>query len=365
MEDLIRSITENVVSLEPGNPTFRDVRYMPVSLDKKHVKKIKSTSSERKIAFVDGGNTCLFSSSCFSVHLIRVYVSLFQGKNRVSSSVVPQRVDCYCFAYSRMKDGEVYYEAVLYPLSDRFRDYFPSEAFGFSSWDESLGSGVFRADINKVCSAVRRFAEWYFAGKVAGLELTEGDLLVRDGTLQTSVGGESTYAEYAYGQAQDNKVLFSGLAKTCTLFTDTGNSLSHVIHDLGDTVVSDDAWFYYPVVTIAHPDHQAELFFVKLHSESKYVFRFELFKENMKNMADESLNAVFADLQRNSVDIGFPGYPYGLVDADRFARVQTWEAEQHKAKLFSLLHEAGYLDDVRSFFSSVDAHDNLWNIGGL
>lgn len=33
MEDLIKRISENVVSLEPGNPTFRDVRYTPVSLD--------------------------------------------------------------------------------------------------------------------------------------------------------------------------------------------------------------------------------------------------------------------------------------------------------------------------------------------
>ena len=67
--------------------------------------------------------------------------------------------------------------------------------------------------------------------------------------------------------------------------------------------------------------------FAKLHSKSKHVFRIEIYKKQSKK-AGQVLSA-FAETAN---DLTFPGYPYGFILVDRFARVSNNEAEYLKAK---------------------------------
>jgi hypothetical protein len=366
VEELINIITDKVISLAPGNPFFGDTRYKPYPLNKENVNKINlRNDSQRKLAFIDGGNNCLLALPNFSIHLVRVYFNIFQQNTRLSSVSIPQRIDFYVLAYASLKDTDIFYNAQIFPLKNKDSKYLPADLISFDSWDKTLIAGGFRADINKVCTSARRFIEWHLAGFIAENELDEGDIIVRDGTLQTSVTGESEYTNHAYEQAKRKGVLFSGLAKTCTLFTDTGNSLASVIHQLGNKTIKTDPWFYNPVVDINHPDHKAELFFVKLHPESKYVFRYEINKDQIKELDKDDVGSVLSDLALNAKDICFPGYPYGLVDADRFARVQSWEVEQHRAMVLALLHDQGPQEGFDSLLSSINAHDMLLDIGGI
>jgi len=365
LEDVIAYLSTGIMTAGPGNPRFSDERYKPYPLSDKNIKEINQVDSGRKIAFVDGGNINLISSPSFSVHLVRIYFNIFENNCRVNPVKIPSRIDFYTLAQSKIEKNEIHFEGKIFPVNENHKDYLPSEKLSFNSWDPTLVSGGFRADINKVCTTARRFAEWYLAGKIAEEELGNGDLLVRDGTLQTSVTNEAYYANQAYRLTQDNGVIFSALAKTCTLYTDTGNSLAKVIRDIGDKKLPGKSWYYHPVADIQHPDHKAELFFTKLHGESKYVFRFEINRDQTQKMDTSEMESIISSLAKNSMDMSFPGYPYGLIDADRFARVQMWEHEQHRVMLMAEASKAKRWDEMEKFLSSTNAHDILMRVGGI
>jgi len=85
--------------------------------------------------------------------------------------------------------------------------------------------------------------------------------------------------------------------------------------------------------------------FAKFHPASKHVFRIDSFGD---------VNQALGLLEQNSIDPVFLGYPYGLIDADKFARVSTPEAKQLKLMLMT---KGG--EKFRLYLASKDAHDIL------
>ena len=63
-------------------------------------------------------------------------------------------------------------------------------------------------------------------------------------------------------------------------------------------------------------------------SASRHAFRIEVY-----NRQNEKIPELAAELSENSKEITFPGYPYGLIMADRFARVSNNEADITRAKI--------------------------------
>ena len=92
---------------------------------------------------------------------------------------------------------------------------------------------------------------------------------------------------------------------------------------------------------------------------SMHGVRRGLAEEQARRMGTAELGRVFSELAANSRDLSFPGYPYGLVDADELARVRRNEKEALKALFASALAEKGSWERVRSHLSAVDAHDIL------
>ena len=60
----------------------------------------------------------------------------------------------------------------------------------------------------------RRFAEWKITGHVIESELEPGDIIVRDGSLQTGHQREYKYEEDVFRKAMDQDVIITGLSKT-------------------------------------------------------------------------------------------------------------------------------------------------------
>ena len=63
---------------------------------------------------------------------------------------------------------------------------------------------------------------------------------------------------------------------------------------------------------------------------------------------------VAAALAANATDAAFPGYPYGLIEADKFAQVTRTEGEQLKLRL---LAKGG--KELQQHLHALDAHDIL------
>ena len=94
---------------------------------------------------------------------------------------------------------------------------------------------------------------------------------------------------------------------------------------------------------------------MKLHKSSNYLFRFEVFKESRYD-----LNELLSILVENSKDPIFLGYPYGMILADKFARISNREKEYLQA-LFQ--GKAGkQFKRISSYLTSLNAHDVLDNI---
>ena len=93
------------------------------------------------------------------------------------------------------------------------------------------------------------------------------------------------------------------------------------------------------------------MFFVKLHEKSKHIFRFEIYKEQKFN-----INRILSLIAENSNDPVFLGYPYGLIEADRFARISNKELDYFKTMITLKLGADSRLNE---HLSSRNAHEIL------
>jgi hypothetical protein len=353
-------LDRDVADLELGEPRFGDARYAPVPFDPAHFREIGDAGPGCKLGFVDGGNLEVLHAPDFSVQLVRVCSVLYRGKERLRTRSVPQKVEFLCVARAFAREGGIFYSAELLPCGEQAAPYLPErEGLVLSSRDERLASGPFGVDISAVGASARRFAEWLVLAEVVRKELEPGDVAVRDGTLQTAVTNESVPASSAFRAALDRRVALTALAKTSAMFTSSGVSLLAAVGKLARDCGAPGRWYYHPLVVNEHPEHQAEIFACRLHQSSKHLFRFEILREQARAMDAAGIGRLFAALASNSSDLSFPGYPFGLVDADGLARVRRNEKEALRAILASELAGLGSWERLRGHLGASDAHDVL------
>ncbi len=320
-----------------GSPYFKRTQYyetVPLSAD--NLSGFELAGGERVVCSVDGGNNTIFESPSESLHLLRVYFNLFRGKKRV------QNVEPLSAYLVSKPDGEGV-RAEIFPLNSSI----PLEERVFVlSADEVNGDGMRNAG-----HTVRRYLEWLVMKYVCQEYLEEGDILVKDGALQTGVEEERGYAEEVYAGCLDKEVTLVGIAKTSSLMTTTGYPLLAAIRMLADEG-KDGRWYYHPIAENKHPDHKGEMHVVKYHPSSDYVFRTEFYREQKFSRQD-----VLGELALQARDPIFLGYPYGLVDADKRARVTDEEVEYLKTVGMGAMG-----DSMRYRINSLNAHDILSNI---
>ncbi|MFQ5910978.1 MAG: DNA double-strand break repair nuclease NurA [Thermoplasmata archaeon] len=342
-----------------GIPSFGDPRFAAHDLKEENFHEVQPSRQAHRVAFVDGGQQPIFSSPSLALWLQRVAYVLYEGDRSLPSQELKQRVDYYALALAEPgEEDELEFQVYLYPVDIETAHLLPEEAhLRFSSKDRSLAWGYHRVEIGMVLDTVRLYAEWTLARAVAEHELTDGDVVVRDGTLQTGRTNEGIYATAAYDAALKNGVLFGALSKSSTLFTSTGLPLLSAIGGLAHRVPY-STWYYHPIVDITHPDHRGDMYAVQFHSRAEYIFRFEILREQAEN-GTGLVGDLLATLAQNSRDIRFPGYPFGLIDADRVARVRQWEAGPHITRFLSEASRLDILDRLNDFRRTVDAHSRL------
>lgn len=361
----VQTLGKNIINVPIGQPSFADKRYDAMDFDPQFFSPIPPIGGERLISFIDGGNATIASAPNFAIGLTRVYFNLFRGEKRIEAHTIPHRIDFYTVCYAFPKKGQIFYKAEFVPVKEEWRKYLPRhEDLEFSSFDKTLMNGLHRASIDRVLDVARIFAEWQYTDSIISEEMETEDILVKDGTLQTFFTRESKYANSVYATAQEKGVYFTALSKTSTLFTNTGHPLLSTIRTLSeDTKLKNEAWYYHPIVTITNSDHRAEMFAVKLHKQSEYVFRFEILKDQVAKDLNRA-ELIISALAENSKDVGFPGYPYGLIDADRFARVSMNEKSMHEFQFRATASREGLWDKISQFIKSSDAHEILNNLIG-
>ncbi len=294
IKDISLAIKEKLLSFPLEDKLIFNNKLVP--LDKTNFSPILETTSPKSIAFIDGGQAEIISAGNFCLSFIRIFAQVFQDNQKKESF----KHEFYLLTTASWKNdglkeelkeelskGELFYESKLFPVvGDKLID--EADLF-ISSNDATIKSGVERAAISKVTNIARRFSELSLAAKLQEIV----DFVVLDGNLDATYKNESKFTS----RLNDN---VSALAKTSSLFTISGNSPVVLLNKLN----SNSCWSYF-VDGITH--------FVKLHHKAKHVFRFDGNTE------------VLSILVQNSHDAIFLGYPYGLIHADKFARVSNEE----------------------------------------
>ena len=286
------------------------LKHKAIPFAKDNFKNINN-SSKGSISFVDGGNAEILKSPNFSLQLCRVACVTFENNKRAKQD-----------------------RKEFFVLVNTANDKFVVKTFGeeidleFDIDDDSFKSGKSRGSASSVVSAVRRFAELKLASSLSS------DVIVLDGSLQQSY----TFEEKFIRNLKNNVV---GFCKTSSLLTKSGNSAIALMN------LNKGKFVYHPVAEMSDETYNANICFARLHEKSNYVFKID-FK-------DEINENVLALLSENSNDPVFLGYPYGLVLADKLARVSNEEAEYLKTKFISRIKN----EDLLRYLNALNAHDIL------
>lgn len=317
---------------------FSNSSYKPVEFNRENFRQIEDSESDVRIAFIDGGNNTILEAANFSLQLLRVYYAVYLSNKKEKTG----KNEFFLLSSSSNLGDDLIFDVDVFGSDEKFNT--------ISAFDETLAKGKHRVSASEVVLACRKISELRTAIKLVG-ELESGDVIVLDRDLEASITGEKELLDELYEKAEAKNVVICGISKTTRLFTDTGDSASAAVA----SIAPEGTWAYCSVAEINNEKHRAELCFIKLHAKSKYIFRFEIYK-NQK----EKLDLVLSLLKRNAKDPVFLGYPYGLIEADKFARVSNNESEYYRIMLMSKAGKDS--SKIMDYIKSVDAHSILDNI---
>jgi len=325
-------------------------------------------SPPRRTAFVDGGNGILAEAPDYLVVINRVYYSVFRGAEKLRlrsctgcdgrggggeddddgparhrtttflSCVLPHAGDTAARGGTRDDNGigsashpePLTFDTRIYPYGQGFLGCLPDKDELLSISDGKTATLDGSAPL---ASLARRLAEIRLATRIASDELGPGDILVLDGSLQTSLDVERQYACRLYDTAARRGVIVCGLAKTARLLTESGEPLLARASEIA-AKAGHDRW-YVPVAEGMFGDGLTSMLAAKLHPRSRFVFRVDMLCKQFRDMDDAQRNAVFWSLAANSGDAAALGYPYGLIDADKHAQVRRKEAAMYRRSFYS------------------------------
>ncbi len=320
MDEIIRNVIESLdisINKESKHVQYSSKDYIPINFSIDNFQPINPQKG--KIAFIDGGNCEILSSVNFSLQFFRIYYCVFDGK-----MVDSGKEEFFGLVSSIGKDKDIFYETKLFGSSLKI----PL----INSKEDFMSNGNVRGKVSKVADIIRRLAEIKISEKI------NSDYIVLDGNLKA----DNDFIK----EAMFGKKLYA-LSKTNELFTDSGNSLCVELNVMSPI----KSWYYYPLVKIKSSFHDADVVIAKFHSKSKYVFKLETPKDDDLKIVDV--------IAFNSKDPVFLGYPYGLIKADKFARVSNNEKEYFKIKFLSNIKDK---EKITQYLNTINAHDILDNI---
>lgn len=310
----------------PGEGTVIHVNdHVRIPVKKDAFKPLSSVA--KTVVFVDGGNGDVLRSANVNVQFVRLAAVFYQGSNRVKR----EQKEFFVVTVARKRDLDLVFEARMFDVNGGIM----GTSMIVDSLDPALRSGYHRVTPEVVGSHVRKLEEVKFAKEIVR-ELKQGDVLVRDGDLLLTGPHVSDELRALRLAGENLKVHILGLSKTSRLCADSGASATALI----SSIAPGGVWYYFVDGFVG---------FVKLHGRSKHVFRFDVFSHDRASLPD-TLGALIP----LSADPVFVGYPYGLVDVDKCARVSDHELRQLRLR-FSLKAK-GLFDSLEA---SVDAHDIL------
>ncbi len=260
------------------------------------------------LAFCDGGNYPIFNSSYFIFQLNRIFASSWKGRKRTGYFSVD-----FLTLTRRTAEG---FSSAVYPLKASpgaaFGDVLPSEAETAVDYRELMGLDALKA----ASQLPRRIAEKKLARMLIG-----NHVVVLDGLLQPECQAEWSAIKELRSLSQASGYPIAGLAKTAALLDPA----------LVPTALLDRQGEWY--VRLARVTSRgSDLYAAKFHRAALTPYFVEVVAGDERSVED-----LFSALFSDSLDPHLPGYPHGLIDADRNARVGMREAERLRGEMLRVM----------------------------
>ena len=362
-KECVKVIEEQKRALQEGDLPYGEgdkEKGFKVTLDR--IFKILPSTGDQTLGFVDGGSGVILKGADFSISLNRVAGAMYRKNEFLPLKTMPTVVEFYTTTILKpLEDEQMAYHIQMFPREEKFDDFLPEDNEIILPIQEVRRVMGFRnlPEIERFGAVAMRFAEWKYATELIKQELQEGDILVRDGSLQTGFTGEILLVRKLNTAAMHKNVYLTGLSKSCRLLTTKGESLISLIDIFGDAKFPEKPWYYHPIFQITRADNLADVYFVKLHAHSRSPFRFDIFIEQSQKLSQQEKGAIISAIASNSTDLSFPGYPYGLIKVDQLSRVSNRELEPQKIQLLSEFDPEIFNTYIKPRIRAVDAHDLL------
>ncbi len=266
-------------------------------------RRITKADTGGRIAFVDGGQGTLTATADTALCLLRSACTIMRGKR--TQNAIRNEFTVKVMA----QPGPAYAAQILQT----------GESFTFEARDSRMLVLGEPAGPVEAASVVRRQKEIVIAKECLRF-LEPGDMIVLDGTLETRWEDEQQLLMELVHEAGRRNILTTALRKKSSLLTESGRSAVEMLYENGPAC----PWLYFPL----RKRGRAELIALKLHASSHMAF----FLEVAESGGTADYARVAGCLAANSCDLALPGYPYGLICADRLARVSNSEVAYLKAK---------------------------------
>lgn len=301
----------NNINRDIGTHIIPPDTLIPINFQESKFQELISTQNnetkvnETKVAFIDGGNAEIIGSSNFSLQLIRVYSCTYNKK----------RIDSFKKEFFTLIYLEDNYKISIFNKSNEKIDL-PSE---IELDDQSP---------QEIAEQIRKLAELETINQI------QADLIIRDGDLVSQNDLEKIYLD------KIKHLPIIGLSKTSRLYTNTGCPAQYAVKSLSK---NNNPWLFQVAKGIPN------IFYAKFHSKSKYIFRVDVIKDiNLTPILSLSKDPIFL------------GYPYGLIEADKHARVTNQEVNYFKMLLEAKAGKS--FEKIKDFTNTINAHDILDNI---
>ncbi|MEM4397015.1 MAG: hypothetical protein QW757_00135 [Candidatus Woesearchaeota archaeon] len=312
-------------------------------------KNMQEKTKNKKIAFIDGGSCEILKSNLLAVYFYRIYYTIYENNKRIKNNFF----EFYSYIYPIIKYEQdekkiiekenVFFKCEIFYLNENKKILGLNKNFLFDGFDKKISMNNKITDVGLIGNIIRRFAELNIIKEI------EADYVVLDGSFDINYPHEEEIIKELIEKNKNKKIIF-GLSKTNSFSTEKGISFSYYIDVLARSLEKKTFLYF-----LDNNDF-FNVFFIKTNEKSDYSFRLDLLNCEKENLSD-FLKEIFFLLRENSKDPVFLGYPYGLIEADMFARISNKEKEQIMIRFLSLFGNEG--KDIKKIVSLSRTHDVL------
>lgn len=364
LKECIEFIQNHKQDFHEGDIPYTEDEEISFDISENRIFEITEPDKIRKLGFVDGGTASLLNAADFNISLSRIAGVKFEANKFIPLILTPTVIEFYsATVLESLSDGNMAYITKLFPREKSFRTYMPQNDIILPLSEARMIFGLrFMPNIQSFGATAMRFTEWSYATKFIENELDNGDIFIRDGSLQTGFKDEIILVRELYSQAKEKQIYITGLSKSCRLVTQNGDALMPLIELIGNSKYPENKWYFHPIYQITKADNMADVYFVKLHEKGRSPFRFDIYLEQSNTLSQNQKEDIISNIALNSNDLSFPGYPYGLIKADLLSRVGVKEIDPQKIQLLSEFDSEIYNKFIIPRIRAVDAHDILNSI---